>query len=222
MGYERPALPIYPSSDVHTCHWIQVERSREDNLSWALAGPPKLDSGVDVSTIQLVGYQTSSKEIGDLYHQVYALEKLPGPQFCGPERAWEIMKDILSSLKDCLRWRKGEQSGGSGEPESASPHPSCQCNWASRRGRQDSSGEQELPKAREAYWQALAAATTLKECIERLSQSTTRLQPHVHHCSHCQDWPKRSSWGQICRYSRTPPEEGHQSWSPPLSLTGFH
>ena len=31
-------------------------------------GLPQLDSGVDISAIQLVGYQMSSKETGDIYH----------------------------------------------------------------------------------------------------------------------------------------------------------
>ena len=78
-------------------------------------GLPKLDSKADVSAVQLIGYQMSSKEIRDLYHQVYALKRLPGPPPCGPERAQEIMKDIVSSLKDHLRWRKGEQPGGGGD-----------------------------------------------------------------------------------------------------------
>ena len=86
-------------------------------------GLPKLDSGADISAIQLVGYQTSSKEIGDLNCQVYVLMRLPGPPLCGPERAQEITKDIVSSLKDHLRWGRGEQSGGGGEPESACTHP---------------------------------------------------------------------------------------------------
>ena len=60
---------------------------------WLLAGPPKAGlqgrtPKADVSAIQLVGYQTSSEEIGDLYHQVYMhLRGCPGPPLYGPERA---------------------------------------------------------------------------------------------------------------------------------------
>ena len=91
-------------------------------------GLPKLNPEADISTIQLVGYQMSSKEIGDLYSQVYVLKRLPGPPPCGPERAWEVTKDIVPSLKDCLRQRKGEQPGGGEELESASTPPPCPCN----------------------------------------------------------------------------------------------
>ena len=48
------------------------------------------------------------------------------------------------------------------------------------------------------------------------------MQPDVCHCSKSQDWPRRRSWGQSCRCIRALPEEDHQSWSPPLSLTGSH
>ena len=75
-------------------------------------GLPKLGSGADVSAVQLVGYWTSSEEVGNLYWQIYALKRLPRLTPSGPERAQEIMEDIVSSLKDCLRQKKGEQSGG--------------------------------------------------------------------------------------------------------------
>ena len=128
------------------------------------------------------------------------------------------MEDILSSLKDCIRQRKGEQSGGGGELEPTSTHPSCHCN----QGRWDTSGEQALTKDKEAHQQALVAAATLEECIERHSWSTTRTQPEACHCSQSQDQPLRRSWGWSCRHCRAPPEEGHQCQSPPLSLTGPH
>ena len=150
-------------------------------------GLPNLDPEADVPAIQLVGYQMSSKEIGDLYHQVYMLKRLPRPPPCGPERAQKITKDIMSSLKDCLRQKEVEQAGGGGEPESASTCPPQLCDWASWRGRQDTSGEQELTEAREAHWWVLAAAAALEECIKRLSQSTTRMRLDVCHCSQSQD-----------------------------------
>ena len=101
------------------------------------------------------------------------------------------MRDILSSLKDHLRWRIGEQSGGSGEPEPTSTHLSCHWDRASQRERQDTLGEQEVTEAREAHWQALAAASILEVWIERLSQLTTRTKPDVFHCSQSEDQPRR-------------------------------
>ena len=141
---------------------------------------------------------------------------------CGSKWAWEVTRDILSSLKDHLRWRRGEQSGGSGEPEPTSTCPSHHCNTASKRERWDTLGEWELSEAREGHQWALAAAAVLEEWIERLSQSNTRMRLDICHHSQSWDWPRRRSLGQSQRHHRAPPEEGHQVWSPMLSLTGSH
>ena len=45
---------------------------------------PRPDPEVDVPTIKLVGYQTSCKEIRDLYHGIYLLIRSPHPLPCGP------------------------------------------------------------------------------------------------------------------------------------------
>ena len=150
------------------------------------------------------------------------LRGCPDPHHVGLRGAREITKVIVSSLKDHLRQRRGEQSGGDGELEPTGTRPSCHCDQASQRGRQDTSGEQELTEAREAYWWALATATILEECIERLSWSTTRTGPDVCHHSQIKDQPRRRSQGQSYRCCRAPPEEGHQAQSPTLGPTGSH
>ena len=147
-------LDDYPSWDARGPHcpfilqwmFIHAAKSRWKEAERLIyhgcwQGLPKLDPEVDISTIQLVGYQMSSEEIGDLYHQEYMLKRLPRLPPCGPERAQQITKDIVSSLKDCLRQKEMEQPGGGREPESASTHPPHPCDWASQRGRQDTSGE---------------------------------------------------------------------------------
>ena len=58
---------------------------------------PKLDPEVDVSAVQLVGPQTSWKEIESLYYKVYKLWRLPG----SPPRELELMAEVVSSLEDC-------------------------------------------------------------------------------------------------------------------------
>ena len=118
--------------------WKEAER-----LIWCSCwhGLHRLDPEADASTIQVVGYWTSREEIGDLYHQVYMLKRLSRPPLCEPKRAQEVMRDILSSLKDCLRQRRGEQSGRSRELEPASAHPSHHWDRASQRERQDTSGK---------------------------------------------------------------------------------
>ena len=41
-------------------------------------GLPKLDPKVNISAVQLVGAQTSRREIESLYYEVYKLQRLPG------------------------------------------------------------------------------------------------------------------------------------------------
>ena len=110
----------------------------------------RLDPRVDTSTIQLMGYQTSREEIGELFHQVCMLQRLPGPPPCGPKWVQEVTRDILSSLKDHLWWRRGDHLEGSGELEPASAHVSQHQDGASQRERQSTSGEQELAEAQGA------------------------------------------------------------------------
>ena len=104
-------------------------------------GLPRLDSKVEVSTIQLVGYQMSKEEIWDLYCQGYMLKRLPRALLCGPKQAQEVMRDILSSLKDHLKWRSVAHSGGSGGPEPTGMYPSCHCDRAFQRERWDTLGK---------------------------------------------------------------------------------
>ena len=82
-------------------------------------GLPHSDMQVDISVIQLVGPQTSREEIRDLYNQVYKLRRLPILLPCGLEQAGELMRDIVSSLKNCLRWKEDELLRGQGESELA-------------------------------------------------------------------------------------------------------
>ena len=189
-------LDEYPQWDVRGPHclfilqrmFVHAAESRWKEVKRLICcghrhGLQRLDPEADPSTVQLVGYWTSREEKGDLFHQVYMLKRLPRPQPCRPKWVQEVMRDILSSLKDCLRQRRDELPGGSGELEPTSTCPSCHWDRASQRERQDTLGEQDLAEAREAHQQALAATATLEEQIERLSRSTTRMRPDVSFCS---------------------------------------
>ena len=60
-------------------------------------GLPKLDPKVDISTIQLVGSQTSREEFESLYYEVYKLQRLLG----SPPGEPELMAELVTSLEDC-------------------------------------------------------------------------------------------------------------------------
>ena len=83
-----------------------------------------LDTQADVSAVQAVGLQTSREEIRDLYYQMYKLRRLPGSPLCGPEWMEELVEDVVSSLKNCLRWKEGQPPRGTEESELADAWPS--------------------------------------------------------------------------------------------------
>ena len=60
------------------------------------------DIEADQTAMELVGYQTSHKEIQDIYHSVYLLRRSPGLPPCGSQQRRELICNILSSLRSWL------------------------------------------------------------------------------------------------------------------------
>ena len=123
---------------------------------------PRPDLEADQSTMKLMGYWTSHKEIQDLYHSVYLLRRSPGPLPCGPQQRREAICHILSSLRHWLHQRvypvtaEEDTWGPVGEPQSRP------------RKRGDLHNEA-LWEARTACQRVLEADQVLKSNIERLS-----------------------------------------------------
>ena len=67
-------------------------------------GLPKLDPEADIPAVQLVGPQTSRKEIESLYYEVYKLKRLLG----SPPREPELVAEVVSSLEDCQGWERSK------------------------------------------------------------------------------------------------------------------
>ena len=57
-------------------------------------------SEVDQSALLLIGYHTSEKELRDVYHSVYLLNRAPGFPSCGEVKRRSVIQEILSSLWD--------------------------------------------------------------------------------------------------------------------------
>ena len=108
-----------------------------------------LDPKADVSAVQLVGYQSTTEEIKDLYHQVYKLTRLLGPLPCGPEQVHELMRDVVSSLKNHLQQRGDKQPSGHEELEPTDTHASQ--HRVPQKMRWDTSAKRKLTEAREAH-----------------------------------------------------------------------
>ena len=77
----------------------------------------------DISAIQAVKPWTSREEIRDLYYQVYKLRRLPESPPCGLEWTEELVGDVVSSLKNCLRQKGGQPPRGLEEPKLADAQP---------------------------------------------------------------------------------------------------
>ena len=75
-----------------------------------------MDLKADISTVQLVGPQTSKEEFRALYYEVYKLRRLPGSPLGELEQIEELTAEIVSSLKDCLGWKAVEPSQRMEEP----------------------------------------------------------------------------------------------------------
>ena len=126
----------------HTCHQGCQSSIQEPN------------SEADQSALQLIGYQTSRKEIRDVYHSIYLLNRLPGSPSCGEARRRRAIQDILSSLWNRLqRWTYSAEAEGldahGEEGESAPPQSYEAALWA-------------------AHQKALETTETLQSDLDRL------------------------------------------------------
>ena len=66
-------LPCDAPGDVSACLRARAEGGRMHGLPGLPTGPAKVGPKVDVPAIQLVGPETSKKEIESLYYEVYKL-----------------------------------------------------------------------------------------------------------------------------------------------------
>ena len=161
-------------------------------------GLPKLDTKADVSAIQLVGPQTSRKEIEFLYYKVYKLWWLLG----SPPREPKLIAEVVSSLDDCQGWKRSDMPQRRREPNPTNILPAR--SRTPRRGMWGVCIERSLAEAREAHQKALAMVATLEEEIEQLS------------CPLIRSWletqaPSRSRDCHRCR-SRGWKRRHHQVW----------
>ena len=61
------------------------------------------NSEADQSALHLIGYHTSQKELRDMYHSMYLLNRAPGFPSCGEVKRRRAIQEILSSLWDRLQ-----------------------------------------------------------------------------------------------------------------------
>ena len=123
------------------CHWHGF-------LYW--------DPQLDVSTIWSVGPHSSREEIRDLYHQACKLRRLPRSLPGGPQWEGKFMRDLVSSLKNSLRWKEDELPGTA----QATYLMQNRTPWKERQG---TLAKTQLAEAREANWRALTTTIALEK-----------------------------------------------------------
>ena len=106
---------------------------------------PKLDPEADVSAIQLVGPQTSRKEIKSLYYKVYKLWRL----LWSPPGEPELIAEVVSLLEDHQGWERSKPPQVMRKPELTDVQPPR--SRTPRRARRDASVERSLAKVRDAH-----------------------------------------------------------------------
>ena len=89
---------------LHAVEWGQKEA--EHMCCWGRQSHiPEPNPKVDESAMELVGYQTSRREMWDVYHSMYLLQRCPGSPSCGVSRRRRAIQDILSYLQTWLQRR---------------------------------------------------------------------------------------------------------------------
>ena len=142
------------------------------------------NSEADQSALHLIGYHTSQKELRDVYHSVYLLNRAPGFPSCGEVKRRRAIQEILSSLWDRLqRWTSPAEARDApgNERESAPP-------------------QMYEVALRVAAWKVVETATALQSDLDRLDNEL-RGRPRAHSQSGSQC--RTQSGGQHRMWSRS-------------------
>ena len=161
------------------CHWGCQNSIREPN------------SEADQSAMGVVGFRTSRKEIREVYHSVYLLNRLLGFPSCGKMKSRRAIQDILPSLET---WKQRQTYMT--ETQNLDAH-----------GREWESDMLHSYEAalQAAHWKALETAEALQSDLNRLDNEY-RGRAQVH--SQGESWPR--SWSE----SRPRAQSGSQTRAP--------
>ena len=137
----------------------------------------------DQSTLHLIGYHTSQKELRDVYYSVYLLNRALGSPSCGEVKQKRAIWEILSSLQERL-WRQTSFANAKDIPE-------------------NKMGSAPLPTYEVALWDAhhkvMETAASLQNDLDRLdnemrgrlwARSQSRTRPRMQSRSWCRRWSR--------------------------------
>ena len=87
---------------------------------------PQLNPEVGIPVIQLVGPETSEKELQELFLEVYKLHRLPG----SPPGEPALMEEVVSPLKDCQGQKEKRTSVATARSQTTDAQPSrSKASW---------------------------------------------------------------------------------------------
>ena len=124
-------LDEYPWWNIGSPHWTVIlhemflhvasrgQKEAEHMCCWGCQGSIREPSSeADQSTLHLIGYHMSPKELRDMYHSVYLLNRAPGFPSCGEVKRRRAIQEILSSLWGRLwRWTSSAEDEDAPENE---------------------------------------------------------------------------------------------------------
>ena len=221
MQDRHQALPQWvPRWELGTPHWSvilheiflhgaeQGWKEVEHMVCWGCQGStsePDLEAGHWISAMELVGYQTSHKEIWDIYHSVYLLRRPPGLPSCRDHLRRRTICHILSSLTGWLHWHgysaaTGEDLESEGE-------------WLPRPNRREPYED----TLRVAHKRVLDTTEVLQGDIKRLSwgtRSASQTCSRSHSKSHTRSRGRSQSRSCSRAHSQSHPQSGSQSRQP--------
>ena len=153
-------------------------------------------SEADQSALHLVGYHTSRREMRDVYHSMYLLNRAPGFPSCGEAKRRRAIQEILSSLQERL-WRQTSSTDGDAL------------------GSERESAPQTYEAALQIACQKIVeTATALQSNLDRLDNEL-RGRPQVHSQSGSQHRMWSRSWQRTRSQSQHRAQLGdqHRAWS---------
>ena len=178
-------------------------------IHWGEREPlPKQDLGVEPTAMELICPDSIQEEIGDLYWDVYQLQRLPRRGWWEEATKEWLHQNILDSLKECLwlKWLSAQPEEWCRQMPANVPWPDAQSEFVAANchtyegfmALKEDSCEGMLAIARDAYCWVLAAEAMLEDKIEWLSNSISC------HCS----GSHQHSGSLWCRWSRSAGHHG--------------
>ena len=147
-----PTLVSYLTRNVPACCIMRAEKGR----MYVPLGLPRQhrrpNSEADQSALHLIGYHTSQRELRDVYHSMYLLNRALGFPSCGEVKRQRAIQEILSFLWDRLqRWTSPSEARDApgNERESAPLQTYEVAVWV-------------------ACWKVVETATALQSDLDRL------------------------------------------------------